>query len=130
MVAVGTRHLSERIADDQAWSDWLDNLSAKFAQRGKKDSFVVLSLDSNVHEVRGFPGRHAIRAYQWPFDLQSQSSLTRLLLLLTNRVGSILLQDDKPGHTGYADAHPKTASVHQPRQARRRERRRSHSSAP
>jgi hypothetical protein len=96
VVAIGTHHLSERITDEVAWGDWFDNLSTKFAQRGNKDRFVVLSLDPNVLEVRGFPRRHAIRAFQWPFDMQSQSSLTRLLLLLTNRAGSILLDDGKP----------------------------------
>ena len=107
VVAIGTHHLSDRIADDQAWSDWFDDLSARFSQRGDKDRFVVLSLDSNVLAVQGFPNRHAIRAYEWPFDLQSTDSRTHLLLLLTNRAGSILVQDANPAVPGGLKRTPK-----------------------
>jgi hypothetical protein len=107
IVAIGTRHLSERIADEPAWSDWFDDLSTRFKQRGNKDRFVVLSLDSSVMEVRGFRNRQAIRAFQWPFNIHSQGSLTRLLLLLTNRAGSILLQGDKAATPGTPTRTPK-----------------------
>src|SRR5262245_44435485 len=107
VVVVGTHYLSERIADDQAWSKWFDDLSTRFAQRGKKDRLVVVSLDSNVLEVQGFPKLHAIRAYQWPFDLQSSDSRTHLLLLLTNRAGSMLLESAAPAAPGKLKAPPK-----------------------
>jgi hypothetical protein len=71
VVAIGTHNLAERLANDQAWCAWFDDLSARFAKRGKIDKFVVISLESSVLEVGGFPAKHAIRAYQWPSDLQS-----------------------------------------------------------
>ena len=55
------------------------DLSARFAKRGGSDKLVVVSLDSNVVEIQGFPRLHAIRAYQWPFDLQDPNSATHLL---------------------------------------------------
>jgi len=93
VVVVGTHHIADRLADDPAWAGWFDDLSAQFKRRGRKDKFVVLSLDSAVLEVASFPGRHAIRAFQWPFDQESVDSRTRLLLLLTNRCGSMILED-------------------------------------
>jgi hypothetical protein len=107
VVAIGTHHLDDRITDDQAWSDWFDDLSVRFAKRGERDKFVVASLDSSVLEMRGFRGLHAIRAYQWPFDLQSSDSRTRLLLLLTNRAGSILLESASPAKPGELKRIPK-----------------------
>src|SRR4051794_9016764 len=44
VVVVGTHHIADRLADDQAWAAWFDDLSAQFKRRGKKDKFVMLSL--------------------------------------------------------------------------------------
>lgn len=107
VVVVGTHHLAERLNNDQAWCAWFDDLSAQFADRGRKDKLVVVSLESSVLEVRGFPGRHAIRAYQWPTDLQSPDSQTHLLLLLTNLSGSIMLEAANPAAQGELKRIPK-----------------------
>ena len=102
VVAIGTHQLADRVGDDEAWGAWLDDLSAGFAKRGRKDKFVVVSVESSVFEVRGFLGRHAIRAFQWPSDLQSPDSQTHLLLLLTNLAGSTLLEGAAASAPGLA----------------------------
>jgi hypothetical protein len=107
VVVVGTHHIGDRLADDQAWANWFDDLSAQFNRRGKTDKFVVLSLDSSVLEVGSFPGRHAIRAYQWPFDLENADSRTHLLLLLTNLCGLLILGDINPAAPGELKPIPK-----------------------
>lgn len=100
LVVIGTHYLTERIADDGAWAGWFDQLSAKFANRDRKDRFVVISLESTVLEVRGFAGRHAIRTYEWPSDLRNSDSQTHLLLLLTNLCGLMLLEEINPAAPG------------------------------
>ena len=108
VVVVGTHHIADRLADDPAWVGWFDDLSAQFQRRGRKDKFVVLSLESSVLEVTGFRGRNAIRAFQWPFDLESAGSRIHLLLLLTNLCGSMILENSgaaKPGEPRRALKH-------------------------
>ena len=107
VVVVGTHHIADRLADDPAWADWFDDLSAQFKRRGRKDKFVVLSLESSVLEVTGFRGRNAIRAFQWPFDLESADSRTHLLLLLTNMCGSMILENPGAAKPGEARRAPK-----------------------
>jgi hypothetical protein len=107
VVVVGTHHIADRLADDPAWAAWFDDLSAQFKRRGRKDKFVVFSLESSVLEVRGFRGRNAIRAFQWPFDLESMASRTHLLLLLTNMCGSMMLENTGPSTPGQPRKAPK-----------------------
>lgn len=96
VVAVGTGRLVERIADDRAWGEWFDDLSDAFARRGDKDRFVTVSMERDVLSLRGFPNRQSIRAYEWGTEPGSAAFQTRLLLLLTNRGGSLLAADAVP----------------------------------
>ena len=100
IVVIGTHQLVDRIDEEEAWGAWFDKLGADFTKRGRRDRFVLVSLESSVLEVRGFRGRHAIRAYQWPSDMQSPDSQTHLLLLLTNLAGSMLLEGATPATSG------------------------------
>jgi hypothetical protein len=107
IVAIGTHHLVDRIERDQAWADWFDELSRGFSRRNKKDKFVVVSLESTVLSLRGFPGLQAIRAYLWEHDPGSSAFQTHLLLLLTNRCGSLLLEQSNPAAPGEVRRVPK-----------------------
>jgi hypothetical protein len=100
VIAVGTHYLLDRITNDRAWADWLDDLSTGFANRNRKDRFVVVSLESGVLEVPAFPNRHAIRAYEWTYEPESSAFQTHLLLLLTNRCGSLLLEEASSSASG------------------------------
>jgi hypothetical protein len=107
IVAIGSHHIVDRLADDPVWGAWFDNLSSEFARRGKKDRFVVVSLESGVLSLRGFAGLQAIRAYQWPYEPESSAFRTHLLLLLTNRCGSLLLEQFDSAAPGQVRRLPK-----------------------
>jgi hypothetical protein len=107
IVAIGTHHLIDRLANDQAWATWFDGLSTGFARRDRKDRFVLLSLESGVLQVPVFPNRHAIRAFEWDDGPESSAFHTHLLLLLTNRCGSLLLEGSNPPAAGEVRRVPK-----------------------
>ena len=90
LIAVGTHHLTDRLADDAAWATWFADLNGAVQARGKKDRIVIVSLESSVLELPGLPALHAIRTFRWTYEPQSSAFNTHLLLLLTNRCGSLI----------------------------------------
>jgi hypothetical protein len=107
IIAIGTHHLIDRLANDQAWAAWFDDLSTGFARRDRKDRFVLLSLESGVLSVRAFPNRQSVRAFEWDDGPESSAFHTHLLLLLTNRCGSLLLEGSNPPAPGEVRRVPK-----------------------
>ncbi|HLH89990.1 MAG TPA: toll/interleukin-1 receptor domain-containing protein [Xanthobacteraceae bacterium] len=96
LVAVGTHFLVERLADDQAWANWFDDLGKGVKRRGNADRFVLVCLESTVRSLAAFPGIQSIRTDEWDSEAGTDAFNTRLLLLLTNRCGALLLEAAKP----------------------------------